>query len=125
MNWKYPFDAFAIRDAAHGEGLIEPSPLPSDYHPSKDLDALLIAFHDAGVHTHTIADRKMGGIVFLLLSFNGINDLIHNLAGSRAAAGAHCHSEAQVMQPEITLTGPHAVNKTLCKISVKISRICG
>jgi hypothetical protein len=52
------------------------------------------------VHAHAIANRKRFGITFLLFFLNRIDDLIHKLV-SRAAAGAHSHSKARVLQPEI------------------------
>jgi hypothetical protein len=53
------------------------------------------------VHTHAIANSKRLGLALLLLFLNGIDDLVHKRIASRAAAGAHSHSNARVLQPEI------------------------
>jgi hypothetical protein len=99
MQGKYPLDALAVRDAAHSERFVESATLAADDYPRKDLNSFLVSFHDAGVHAHAIANRKCLGIAFLLFFLNRIDDLIHKLVVSRAAAGAHSHSKARVLQP--------------------------
>src|SRR5215216_1556773 len=101
MQRKNPFDAFAVRDPAHGESFIEPAPFPADHYAGKDLDSFLVAFDHACVYAHTVANRKRFSIAFLLFLLNGIDDPIHKLLVSRAAAGAHTHSKTQFLQPEI------------------------
>ena len=101
MKGKYSLDALAVRDAAHGESFVDPATLPADHYPRKNLDSLLVSFHNPGVHAHAIANRKRFGIAFLLFLLNRIDDLIHKLVASRAAAGAHSHSKGRVLQPEI------------------------
>ena len=90
MQGKYPLDALAVRDAAHSESFVEPATFPADHYTGKDLDSFLVSFHDARVHAHAVANRKGFGIAFLLFFLNRIDDLIHKLVASRAAAGAHC-----------------------------------
>jgi hypothetical protein len=101
MQWKYPLDTLAIRDAAHGESFVEPATLPADHDAGKNLDSFLVSFYNAGVHAYAIANRKRFDIGSLLFFLNRIDDLIHKLVASRAAAGAHSHSKARVLQPEI------------------------
>jgi hypothetical protein len=101
VQGKYPLDALAVRDATHGKSFVEPAPLPADHYAGKDLDSFLVSFHDARVHAHAVPNRKRCGIAFLLFFLDRIDDLIHKLVASRAAAGAHCHSKAPVLQPEI------------------------
>jgi len=101
MQRKYPLDALAVRDATHGESFVEPATLSADHYAGKDLNSFLVSLYDARMHAHAIANRKRFSIAFLLFFLNGIDDLIHNLVASRAAAGAHCHSKATVLQPEI------------------------
>src|SRR4029077_7954694 len=129
MKGKYSLDALAVRDTAHGESFVEPATLPSDHYPRKDLNSFFISFHHASVHAHTIANRKRFGIAFLLFFLNRTDDLIHKLVASRAAAGAHSHSKARVLQPEIanhlgTSTKQEQGQDNIRK-SVKISRMCG
>src|SRR5206468_7144358 len=124
MQGKYPLDALAVRDAAHGESFVESATLPADHYPRKDLDAFLVAFYDAIVHAHAIADRKRFGIAFLLFFLNRTDDLIHKLAASRAATGAHSHSKARVLQPEIanqlSTSTKHQLEQDNTRKSVKI-----
>jgi len=125
MQGKYPFDTLAVRDTAHGERFVEPATLPADYHASKDLDSFLVSFHDASVHADAIANRKGCGIAFLLFFLNSIDDLIHKLVVSRAAAGAHSHSKACVVQPEIANHLSTSTKHNNVRKSVKICGICG
>ncbi len=129
MQREYSLDAFTVRDAAHRESFIQSATLSADHYPRKDLNPFLIAFHDAGVYAHAIANRKRFGVVFLLFFLNRIDDLIHKLVASRAAAGAHSHSKAHVLQPEIanrldTRTKQQQEQDNNRK-PVKISGICG
>jgi hypothetical protein len=101
MQRKNPFDALAVRDAAHGESFVDPATFPADHNAGKDLDSFLVSFHNSRVHPDAVANRKRFGIAFLLFFLNGIDDLIHKLVASRAAAGAHSHSKALFLQPEI------------------------
>src|SRR5215472_548887 len=101
MQRKYALDALAVRDTTHRESFIESATFPTDHYPGKDLDPFLVSFHDARVHTHAIANRKRFSLCFLLFFLNGIDDLIHKLVASRAAAGAHSHPKEPVLQPEI------------------------
>src|ERR671918_2536889 len=101
MQGKYPLDALGVRDTAHGESFIEPATFPANHYADKDLDSFFVSFHDASVDAHAVANRKRFGIALLLFFLNRIDDLIHKLVASRAAAGAHSHSKAPVLQPEI------------------------
>jgi hypothetical protein len=101
MQGKYPFNALAVRDAAHGECFVQSATLPADHYAGKDLNSFLVSFHNTSVHVHAIANRKRFSIAFLLFFLNGIDDPIHKLAASRPTAGAHSHSKARVLQPEI------------------------
>src|SRR5215472_8432911 len=101
MQREYALDALAVRDTAHGESFVDSATLPTNHYASKDLDPLLVSFHDASVHAHAVANRKSCCSVFLLFFLNSIDDLIHKLVASRAAAGAHSHSKALFLQPEI------------------------
>ncbi|HEY2047629.1 MAG TPA: hypothetical protein VGG93_13725, partial [Candidatus Udaeobacter sp.] len=56
--------------------------------------------HNPGVHAHAIANRKGFSVVFLLFFLNRIDDLIHKLVASRAAAGAHSRIGKHNLQPE-------------------------
>ena len=129
MQGKYSLDALAVRDAAHGESFVEPATLPADHYPRKDLNSFLVSFHDASVHAHAIANRKRFGIAFLLFFLNRIDDLIHKLVASRAAAGAHSHSKARVLQPEIanqlSTSTKHQLEQDTFRKSVKICGIYG
>jgi hypothetical protein len=89
MQREYPLDAFTVRDAAHRERFIQSATLSADHYPGENLDSFLISFHNAVVHAHAIANRKRFGIIFLLFFLNRIDDLIHKLVASRAAAGEH------------------------------------
>jgi hypothetical protein len=89
MQRKYPFDALAVRDAAHGESFVQSATLPADHYAGKDLDSFLVSFDDASMHAHTIANRKLLGIVLLLFFLNGIDDSIHN---SPPAARLRAHT---------------------------------
>src|SRR5262249_15857785 len=100
MQRKHPLHAFAVRNAAHSESFVDAAALAADHYAGKDLDSFLVAFYDPRVHAHAVANRKHRDIAFLLLFLNGIDDLVHKLVASRAAAGAHFHSEARVLQPE-------------------------
>ncbi len=100
MQGKYPLDALAVRNAAHGESFVESATLPANHHPHKDLDSFLVSFHDASVHAHAVANRKRFGISFLLFFLNRIDDLIHKLVASRAVAGAHSRIGKDNLQTE-------------------------
>src|SRR5262249_37683396 len=83
-------------------GFIQTAALTTDHDTRKDLDSFLVAFYDARVYTHAVANRKRRHIVFPLLLLNNINDLVHKLVLSRATAGAHSPSNKALLQPEIT-----------------------
>ena len=84
MERKNPLDAFAVGDAADGESFVDTATLASDHYAGKDLDPLLVSFHNARVHAYAVANRKRFGFAFQLLFLNGIDDLIHNsLAAAR------------------------------------------
>ena len=87
MQREYPLDAFTVRDAAHRESFIESATLPADHYPRKDLDSFLVSFHNPGVHTHAIANRKRFGVVFLLFLLNRVDDLIHKFVASQRGCG--------------------------------------
>jgi hypothetical protein len=53
-------DAFAVADAADGEGLVQPAPAPANDHAGKHLNALLVAFDDLGMHAHAVTDVEDG-----------------------------------------------------------------
>ena len=125
MQWKYSLDALTVRYAAHGESFVEAATFPADHYAGEDLDSFLVSFHDARMHAHAIANRKRFGIVFLLFFLNRIDDLIHNSSPARAAAGAHSHSRARVLQPEIATHLSTSTKQDNIRKSVKISRICG
>ena len=129
MQRKNPLDAFAVGDAADGESFVDTATLASDHYAGKDLDPLLVSFHNARVHAHAVANRKRFGFAFQLLFLNGIDDLIHKLVASRSAAGAHSHSKARILQPEIAnLLGTstkHDQDQNNIRKSVKIQAICG
>src|SRR4051812_23868651 len=80
MHGKYPLDALAVRDAAHGESFVESATLPADHYAGKDLDSFLVTFYDASMDVHAVANRKRFGIAFLLFFLNRIDDLIHKLS---------------------------------------------
>jgi len=100
MQREYPLDALTVRDAAHRERFIQSTTLSADDYPRKNLDSFFVSFHDAGVHAHAIANRKRFSVVFLLFFLNGIDDLIHKLVASRAAAGAHSRIGKHNLQTE-------------------------
>jgi hypothetical protein len=50
------------------------------------------------VHAHAVANRKRFSIAFLLFLLNCIDDLIHKLLASRAAAGAHSLARCAKLQ---------------------------
>jgi hypothetical protein len=126
---KYSFNTLTVRDAADRESFVETPTFPADHYPGKDLDPFLISFHDPCVHTHAVANRERFGVVFLLFLLNPIDELIHKLVASRAAAGAHSHSKARVLQPEIanhlSTSTKHKDKQDNIRKSVKISGICG
>src|SRR5438105_4488758 len=124
MQWKHSLHALAVRDPAHGESFVEPATLPADHYPRKDLNAFLVSFHDASVHAHAVANRKRRDLAFLLLFLNNVNDLVHKLIASRAAAGAHSPSKRTLLQPEIA-KHLSSITKRTCRKSMKIRAICG
>jgi hypothetical protein len=121
MQGKYSLDALAVRDAAHGESFIEPATFPADHNAGKDLDSFFVSFHDASMHAYTIANRKRFEIAFLLFFLNAIDELIHKLPVSRSAAGAHSHSKAPVLQPEIA---KHLSTRTKIRGRAQHQKIC-
>src|SRR6266446_7733082 len=100
MQWKHSLHTFAVRDSAHGESFIQAAALTTDHDARKDLDSFLVAFYHTRVYTHAVANRKRRDIAFLLLFLNNINDLVHKLVASRAAAGAHLPSKSTLLQLE-------------------------
>jgi hypothetical protein len=126
---KYSFNTLTVRDAADRESFVETPTFPADHYPGKDLDPFLISFHDPCVHTHAVANRERFGVVFLLFLLNPIDELIHKRVASRAAAGAHSHSKARILQPEIAnhleiSTETPGQQEGITK-SVKIGPTCG
>src|SRR3954464_8812992 len=103
MQRKYPLDTLTVRDAAHRESFVDPAAPPADHDPRKDLYSFFVSLDDASVHAHAITNRKRFRIAFLLLLLNCIDDLIHKLIASRAAAGAHSHSKASDLQPKFPI----------------------
>jgi hypothetical protein len=77
------------------------------------------------VDAHAVANGKRFGIAFLLFFLNRIDDLIHKLVASRAAVGAHSHSKARVLQPEIATRVSTSTKQNNIRKSVKICGICG
>ena len=57
-------DAFALDDAADGEHLAHALAAAGDHHAAEDLDALLLAFQDALVDVHLVADLELRGRLF-------------------------------------------------------------
>jgi apolipoprotein N-acyltransferase len=129
MQGKYPLDALTVRDAAHGETFVDSPTLTANDYTGEYLDSFLVSFHNAGVHAHAIANRKRFGIALLLFFLNRIDDLIHKLLASHAPAGAHSHSKARVLQPEIanqlSTSTKHQHEEDNIRKSMKICLICG
>ena len=82
MDGEDPFDAFSIADAANCKHLVEPMAAAADDNPRKNLDSLLIAFHDFGVDAHSITYAKIGSLLAEVFRFNFIEQcLIHKKFG--------------------------------------------
>ena len=79
VKGKHPLDTLAIGNAANRESLIQAAAFPTDYDPAEDLDSLLIPFHDAGVNTHAVTDRKRGSIGLLLFLFDEVDNAVHKV----------------------------------------------
>src|SRR5207237_3539355 len=51
-------DSHSVRHLAHGESRVEMRALAADDHALEDLDALLVALADLGVHPYRVADAE-------------------------------------------------------------------
>jgi len=72
VDGENPLDAFAVADAADGEGLVQSVPAAADDDARKNLDAFLVAFDNFCVHAHGIADRKISRVFAKLFRLNFI-----------------------------------------------------
>ncbi len=75
VDGELAFDALALHDAADGEHLTRARTAPRDDHAGEDLNAFLVAFENAAVDVHGIADLEGGD--FRLQA--GLFDLLEQL----------------------------------------------
>jgi len=78
MQWENAFDALAVGDSAHGECFIKSAAFATNHYASEYLDSFLVAFHNASVNAHAVADGKLRRIAPLLFFLDGIDNLIHD-----------------------------------------------
>src|SRR5215471_15656451 len=89
MQWKHSLHTLSVRDPADSESFIQAAALTTDHDACKDLDSFLVAFYDARVHTHAVANRKRCDVAFLLLFLDSSNKLVHKLCRQAARVRAH------------------------------------
>src|SRR5437870_1638061 len=59
VQGKDALDPLALHDAANGEGFTQTRAAAGDHGAAEDLDALFLAFQNALVHVHLVADAKL------------------------------------------------------------------
>ena len=77
MQRENALDAFAVRDAAHSEGLVKAAAFAANHYAGKYLNSFLVALHNARVNAYAVANRKRRQIAFLLFVLDEFNDPIH------------------------------------------------
>lgn len=68
-------DTLAVGNTANGEIFIDPRPLPANHDTGINLDALLVAFNDAGVDLDGVSDIERVDVGFELFFFYGADDV--------------------------------------------------
>src|SRR6266516_4256005 len=110
MDGKHAFNAFAIADAADGEGLIQAAAAFANHHAGENLDALLVAFHHFGVHPHGIAHREIHGVFAKLFRFDFVEYcLVHKILGGVMGHGVsvfHQHRYPKTPSPRCPFVKP-------------------
>src|SRR5437773_12018351 len=82
MQRENSLHALTIRDTPNGERFVKSASFTADHHAGKYLDSFFIAFDNARVNTHAIADRKRRQIGFLLFFLDDVDDGIHKPAAA-------------------------------------------
>jgi hypothetical protein len=59
-------DTFAVADAADGEGFVQAAAFAANHDAGENLHAFLVAFDDAGMDAHAVADIKLRQITLKL-----------------------------------------------------------
>src|ERR1700682_51166 len=78
MERKHTLDAFAVGNAADGKGFVEPASFSANNDSGKNLDSFLVAFDDAGVEAHAVANFKFRDVGLDLFLFDSVNNPVHN-----------------------------------------------
>src|SRR5580704_649604 len=80
-QWEHALDAFAVRNLAHGEALVDAAAGTADAHALVGLDAALVAFDHLDVDQHGVARREIGNVLagreLLDLLFIDLLDDVH------------------------------------------------
>lgn len=58
VQWELPLDALALHDPANGERLAATGARAGNHRAIEDLRPLFVAFQDADMHVHRVADLK-------------------------------------------------------------------
>src|SRR5437016_3650840 len=98
MQREDALDAFAVGNATDCECFVEPASFAANYDASKNLNALLVALHDARMNVNAIAHGKLRRIALLLFFFNSIDDAVHRVP---PLAGEYFQTAAREMQIEM------------------------
>src|SRR6266480_6432896 len=76
MEREHALDAFAVTDAADGEGAIETTSAPANDDAGENLDSLFVAFDDFGVDAHLITDFEFRRIFPKLFGLNFVKQCL-------------------------------------------------
>jgi hypothetical protein len=60
MDREYALDPFAVGNAADSESFVQAAAFTANDDPGKNLDPLLVAFDDPGVHANAVAHLEVG-----------------------------------------------------------------
>src|SRR5687768_9749832 len=91
MDREHALDSFAVGNAPDRERFVQAPAFATDDDARKNLDPLLVAFDDPGMHADAVADLEFGHLSLELLLFDSVNNAVHNgflgRAGGRTFSG--------------------------------------
>src|SRR5947209_18027684 len=78
MNGEHALDTFAVGNPADGKGFVQAAAFAADDDAGKNLDAFLVPFHHASVHSNAVADLELRGVCLELFLLNSVDNPVHN-----------------------------------------------
>ena len=74
VEWKYTFNALAVRNTADSEVFVDPGALAPNHDAGVNLDTLLVTLNNASVDFDRVSDVEGGCVGLELFGFDFLND---------------------------------------------------